>query len=70
MFSPSAPIVTVTFANWFARSIQPVLIRLYASSLFGAGKAVLRPVARDRRPGARARRQGTKTLAQLGGLPA
>jgi hypothetical protein len=26
MFSPSAPIVTVTFANWFARSIPPVLI--------------------------------------------
>ena len=39
------------------------------SSLFGAGKAVLRPVACDQVPGARGRGQGTETLAQLGGLP-
>jgi hypothetical protein len=38
-------------------------------SLFGAGKAVLRPVACDQVPGARGRGQGTETLAQLGGLP-
>src|SRR5208282_3520450 len=40
-----------------------------ASSLFGAGRAVLRPVACDQVRGARGRGQGTETLAQLGGLP-
>src|SRR6202040_4272705 len=40
-----------------------------ASSLFGAGKAVLHPVACDAVPGARGRGQGTETLAELGGLP-
>src|ERR1700730_1959530 len=39
------------------------------SSLFGAGKAVLHPVACDPVPGARGRGQGTETLAELGGLP-
>ena len=39
------------------------------SSLFGAGKAVLRPVACDQVPGARGRGQGTETLAELGGVP-
>jgi hypothetical protein len=39
------------------------------SSLFGAGKAVLRPVAYDQVRGARGRGQGTETLAELGGLP-
>ena len=38
-------------------------------SLFGAGKAVLRPVACDQVRGARGRGQGTETLAKLGGLP-
>ena len=38
-------------------------------SLFGAGKAVLRPVAWDQVRGARGRGQGTETLAELGGLP-
>ena len=33
------------------------------SSLFGAGKAVLRPVACDQVPGARGGGQGTETLA-------
>jgi hypothetical protein len=40
------------------------------SSLFGAEKAVLRPVAYDQVPGARGRGQGTETLAQLGGFAA
>ena len=40
-----------------------------ASSLFGAGKAVLHPVACDQVRGARGRGQGTETLAELGGLP-
>jgi len=39
------------------------------SSLFGAGKAVLRPVACDQVRGARGRGQGTETLAELGGVP-
>src|SRR6266446_3534371 len=37
--------------------------RFIASSLFGAGKAVLRPVAYDQVPGARGRGQGTETLS-------
>ena len=37
--------------------------------LFGAGKAVFRPVACDQVRGARGRGQGTETLAELGGLP-
>ena len=41
-----------------------------ASSLFGAGKAVLHPVACDQVPGARGRGQGTETLAKLGGFAA
>jgi hypothetical protein len=39
------------------------------SFLFGAGKAVFRPVACDQVRGARGRGQGTETLAKLGGLP-
>src|SRR5271169_3106913 len=46
-----------------------VWVFLSEGSLFGAGKAVLRPVACDQVPGARGRGQGTETLAQLGGLP-
>ena len=42
----------------------------FAGSLFGAGKAVLHPVACDPVPGARGRGQGTETLAELGGLQA
>jgi len=37
--------------------------------VFGAGKAVFRPVACNQVPGARGRGQGTETLAELGGLP-
>ena len=39
-------------------------------SLFGAGKAVLHPVACDQVSGARGRGQGTETLASLGGFAA
>src|SRR5204862_5172824 len=45
------------------------LFLVLASSLFGAGGAVLHPVACDQVRGARGRGQGTETLAQLGGLP-
>jgi hypothetical protein len=39
------------------------------SFLFGAGKAVFRPVACDPVRGARGRGQGTETVAKLSGLP-
>ena len=45
------------------------LFLVVGGSLFGAGRAVLRPVACDQVPGARGRGQGTETLAKLGGLP-
>ena len=46
-----------------------VVVLVFAGSLFGAGKAVLRPVACDQVRGARGRGQGTETVAKLGGLP-
>ena len=49
--------------------VKRLLLGLAHSSLFGAGKAVLHPVACDPVPGARGRGQGTETLAELGGLP-
>ena len=50
--------------------VKSVVVGLSDSSLFGAGKAVLRPVACDQVPGARGRGQGTETLAKLGGFAA
>ena len=38
---------------------------VFAGFLFGAGKAVLRPVAYDQVRGARGRGQGTETVAKL-----
>ena len=52
-----------------ALPVKRLFLGSAASSLFGAGKAVLHPVACDQVPGARGRGQGTETLAQLGGLP-
>ena len=43
--------------------VKRLFLGFSASSLFGAGKAVLRPVACDQVPGARGRGQGTETLA-------
>ena len=48
---------------------QAVVLGCAESFLFGAGKAVFRPVACNQVPGARGRGQGTETLAELGGLP-
>ena len=48
---------------------QAVVLGCAESFLFGAGKAVFRPVACTQVPGARGRGQGTETLAELGGLP-
>src|ERR1700730_4395518 len=50
-------------------SCQAVVLGCADSFLFGAGKAVFRPVACDQVRGARGRGQGTETVAQLGGLP-
>jgi hypothetical protein len=50
-------------------SVKRLLLGFSASSLFGAEKAVLRPVACGQVPGVRGRGQGTETLAKLGGLP-
>jgi len=53
-----------------ALPVKRLFLGSAASSLFGAGKAVLRPVACDQVPGARGRGQGTETLAKLGGFAA
>jgi hypothetical protein len=50
-------------------SCQAVILGCADSFLFGAGKAVFRPVACNQVPGARGRGQGTEMLAVLGGLP-
>src|SRR6476619_5248102 len=50
-------------------SCQAVVLGCAESFLFGAGKAVFRPVACNQVPGARGRGQGTETLAELGGSP-
>ena len=49
-------------------SCQAVVLGCAESFLFGAGKAVFRPVACNQVPGARGRGQGTETVAKLGGL--
>jgi len=69
----SAPTVIeeVRFAAdlYGAFPVKRLLLGFAHSSLFGAGKAVLHPVACDPVPGARGGGQGTETLAELGGLP-
>ncbi len=50
-------------------SCQAVVLGCADGFLFGAGKAVFRPVACDQVRGARGRGQGTETVAKLGGLP-
>ena len=49
-------------------SCQAVVLGCADSFLFGAGKAVFRPVACNQVPAARGRGQGTETVAKLGGL--
>src|ERR1700722_14301107 len=53
-----------------ALPVKRLFLGSAASSLFGAGKAVLRPVACDQVRGARGRGQGTETPAKLGGFAA
>jgi hypothetical protein len=50
-------------------SCQAVVLGCADSFLFGAGKAVFRPIACNQVPGARGRGQGTEMLAELGSLP-
>ena len=50
-------------------SCQAVVLGCADSFLFGARKAVFRPVACNQVRGARGRGQGTETLAEFGGLP-
>src|SRR6267154_4802200 len=57
------------FPRWLGSRSADCSLGFAHSSLFGAGKAVLRPVACYQVRGARGRGQGTETLAQLGGLP-
>jgi hypothetical protein len=59
------PIEEVRFAIdlYGAFPVKRLFLGFAASSLFGAGKAVLRPVACDQVRGARGRGQGTETLA-------
>ncbi len=59
------------FADLYgAFPVKRLFLGFAASSLFGAGKAVLRPVACDQVRGARGRGRGTETLAKLGGFAA
>ena len=80
---PSVPARETTLRDWllikevrFAADLYGVfpVKRLFLGfahrSLFGAGKAVLHPVACDQVSGARGRGQGTETLASLGGFAA
>jgi hypothetical protein len=57
---PNWPVSLLTCMGLFLSS---GCFRFIASSLFGAGEAVLHPVACDQVPGARGRGQGTETLA-------
>jgi hypothetical protein len=56
-FAPDSPVEEAGFGLVWGFSLSSV-----AGSLFGAGKAVLRPVACDQVRGARGRGQGTETL--------
>ena len=73
-FKPRAkrqrPVQVRTRLVWGSILSSGCFVGSAASSLFGAGKAVLHPVACDQVPGARGRGQGTETLAKLGGFAA
>src|SRR5580698_10465830 len=67
--TPLSSAVQVRSGLVWGFSCQAVVLGCAESFLFGAGKAVFRPVACNQVPGARGRGQGTETLAELGGLP-
>ena len=68
-FAGDSPLEGDGFELVWGFSCQVVVLGCADSFLFGAGKAVFRPVACDQVRGARGRGQGTETLAKLGGLP-
>ena len=58
------------FADLYGASpVKRLFLGFAASFLFGAGKAVFRPVAWDQVRGARGRGQGTETLAVVPAPP-
>jgi hypothetical protein len=63
-FARDSPLEGDGFELVWGFSCQVVVFGFFAGSLFGAGKAVLRPVACDQVRGARGRGQGTETVAQ------
>ena len=69
-FASDSPVGEAGFEPVWGFSGQAVVLDCADSFLFGAGKAVFRPVACDQVRGARGGGQGTETLAKLGGLPA
>src|ERR1700719_2641206 len=68
-FAADSPLEGDGFELVWGFSCQAVVLGSADSFLFGAGKAVFRPVACNQAPGARGRGQGTETLAEVGGLP-
>ena len=64
-----SPLEGARFEVVWGFSCQAVVLGCADSFLFGAGKAVFRPVACNQVRGARGRGQGTEMLAELGGLP-
>src|SRR5580692_12666637 len=68
-FAMDSPLEQAGFELVWGFSCQAVVLGFADSFLFGAGKAVFRPVACDQVRGARGRGQGTETVAKLGGLP-
>ena len=68
-FAPDSLLEGDGFELVWGFSCQAVVLGCADSFLFGAGKAVFRPVACSQVRGARGRGQGTETVAKLGGLP-
>ena len=67
-FADDSPQDEAGFETVWGFSCQVVVFGLL-QFFVRSGKAVLRPVACDQVRGARGRRQGTETVAKLGGLP-
>src|SRR5437016_7674231 len=64
-FAVDSPLEGSGFEPVWGLSCQVVVLGCADSFLFGAGKAVFRPVACDQVRGARGRSQGTETVAVL-----
>ena len=68
-FAQDSTVEEAGFELVWGFSCQAVVLGCADSFLFGAGGAVLHPVAYDQVRGARERGQGTEMLAKLGGMP-